>query len=501
LTKAYISATQKDLLDCREVVHAALRRLSIADVAMEAYVADGRPPLERCLADVAQCDIYVGLFAWRYGFRPAGHDKSITELEYREAVRLKKACYIFLLAESASWPMNQVDRGEDADRITALREELRTNHVCSFFTSADDLAAQVTAALANYKGPQDQAAGGDAEAEQPLTDEARDAYLVRLHQQYEGIELDVLSPGPAEDYLSVGLQSVFVEPSVREEAAPEVPRAWWHGIRAEEDPALPDDRQQAVLLRESYEMKAREWLFDVVPDPDHRLVVILGDPGSGKSAVTRYLALSLSGAEPNPRLAGLDGHLPVLIELREFLAHVGDGRCEGFLDYLDHRASMDSLGLPRDGLSRYLRGGGRALFLFDGLDEILDRHRRDIVAGQIAAFALQFKQARVLVTSRIVGYARRTLTEAGFDHFTLDDFDDEQIGRYLSGWHALTNNGRQAEAEAALQRGRIRDAIAGSAAIRELAGNPLLLTILAVMARSQELPKDAGSSTTTPPRC
>ncbi|WP_433056219.1 HEAT repeat domain-containing protein [Dactylosporangium sp. CS-033363] len=486
MTKAYISATQKDLLDCRGVVHAALRRLGIDDVAMEAYVAEGRPPLERCLADVAACDIYIGLFAWRYGFRPPGQAKSITELEYREAVRLGKACYIFLLSEDAAWPVIQVDRGEDLERMTALREELRTNHVCSFFTGPDDLSAEVTVALANYKGEQNESARGAA-AERPLTDAARDAYLGRLRQQYQGVELDVLNPGPS-DYLSIGLQAVFVEPSVREEAAPEVPRAWWQRIQTEDDPELPDDRQQAVRLRESYELKAREHLFDVVSDPDHRLVVVLGDPGSGKSAVTRFLALTLADGSVPARLTGLRDHLPVLIELRSFLAHLGDGRCENILDYLDHRAGTDQLGLPSDGLSRYLGSGGKALFLFDGLDEILDRQVRENTASQIAAFAVRFPDARVLVTSRIVGYARRTLTEAGFDHFTLDDFDDEQIERFLSGWQTLTMHAQ--EDEAAVQRARIRDAIGDSAAIRELAGNPLLLTILAVMARNQELPKE-----------
>ncbi|WP_433064097.1 caspase, EACC1-associated type [Dactylosporangium sp. CS-033363] len=484
--KAYISATQKDLLDCRSVVHDALRRLGLVDVAMEAYVADGRPPLERCLADVAACDIYIGLFAWRYGFRPTGHDQSITELEYREAVRLNKACYIFLLSEDAAWPLVHVDRGEDFERMTALREELRTNHVCSFFTGPEDLSAQVTVALANYRAPEDREPAGEAGG--PLAQDQVEAYLGRLRQQYQGVELDVLNPEPTMDYLSVGLQSVFVEPSVREEAAPEVPRAWRQRLQAEDDPELPDDRQQAVLLRESYELKAREQLFDVVADPGHRRVVILGDPGSGKSAVTRFLALSLAGGSVPARLTGLRDHLPVLIELRSFLAHLGDGRCESFLDYLDHRADTDQLGLPREGLTRHLRGGGRALFLFDGLDEILDPQRRDATAIQIAGFAAQFPSARVVVTSRVAGYARRTLTEAGFDHFTLDDLDDEQIEQFLSGWQAHT--ARTQEDEAAVQRARIRDAIADSAAIRELAGNPLLLTILAVMARDQELPKD-----------
>ena len=84
--KVYISATQKDLLEYRAAVHAVARRLEIDDVAMEAYGADIRPPLERCLADVRRCDLYVGLFAWRYGFRPPGQESSITELEYREAL-------------------------------------------------------------------------------------------------------------------------------------------------------------------------------------------------------------------------------------------------------------------------------------------------------------------------------------------------------------------------------------------------------------------------------
>lgn len=39
-------------------------------VAMEDYVAVDQPPLAKCLADVAEADIYLALFAWRYGFIP-----------------------------------------------------------------------------------------------------------------------------------------------------------------------------------------------------------------------------------------------------------------------------------------------------------------------------------------------------------------------------------------------------------------------------------------------
>jgi hypothetical protein len=39
--------------------------------AMEDYVAADDRPVDRCLADVAACTVYVGIIAWRYGYVPA----------------------------------------------------------------------------------------------------------------------------------------------------------------------------------------------------------------------------------------------------------------------------------------------------------------------------------------------------------------------------------------------------------------------------------------------
>src|SRR4051812_11353187 len=98
MTKAYISATFEDLRACRAEVRAALQRLRITDISMETYVAEDARPLEKCLADVAQADLYIGIFAWRYGYVPIGHEQSITELEYREARAQGKPCLIFILS-------------------------------------------------------------------------------------------------------------------------------------------------------------------------------------------------------------------------------------------------------------------------------------------------------------------------------------------------------------------------------------------------------------------
>ncbi len=96
MARIFVSSTSKDLEECREKVINVLRRMDDhQDVAMEYFVAEDKRPLEKCLEDVASCDLYIGIFAWRYGYIPDGYDKSMTELEYRKAVNNGKTCLIF----------------------------------------------------------------------------------------------------------------------------------------------------------------------------------------------------------------------------------------------------------------------------------------------------------------------------------------------------------------------------------------------------------------------
>ena len=57
MANIYVSSTFRDLREHRIAVRDALRGLGHVDVAMEHYAAEGRPPLERCLEDVAACDL------------------------------------------------------------------------------------------------------------------------------------------------------------------------------------------------------------------------------------------------------------------------------------------------------------------------------------------------------------------------------------------------------------------------------------------------------------
>ena len=81
----YISSTFEDLKHFRRRVYDQLRSLRQDVIGMEDYVAADERPLVKCLREVREADMYVGLFAWRYGYVPKTENpeqKSITELEY-----------------------------------------------------------------------------------------------------------------------------------------------------------------------------------------------------------------------------------------------------------------------------------------------------------------------------------------------------------------------------------------------------------------------------------
>jgi hypothetical protein len=120
--------------------------------AMEYYAAEDRRPADVCIQDVKASDIYVGIFAWRYGSTVPWGDPpqpiSITELEYRAAAERKR---LIFLADGAVWPKKHRDTvsGENdrGAKIAGLRKELGQSHMAKFFTTPDQLALQVTLSL------------------------------------------------------------------------------------------------------------------------------------------------------------------------------------------------------------------------------------------------------------------------------------------------------------------------------------------------------------------
>lgn len=149
MARIFISSTYEDLKAYRKDVYVRLTDIGHDVLAMEDYLASDKRSLERCLEDVRSCDIYVGIFAWRYGYIPPGETRSITECEYREAIRLGKECLIFLCEDGLSWPIKMTD--QNRAQIEQLREELGTRHTCKFFSGVDQLGSAVVRSILNSR--------------------------------------------------------------------------------------------------------------------------------------------------------------------------------------------------------------------------------------------------------------------------------------------------------------------------------------------------------------
>ncbi|MFF6828438.1 HEAT repeat domain-containing protein [Streptomyces longwoodensis] len=317
-------------------------------------------------------------------------------------------------------------------------------------------------------------------------------YADRLRQNYGRLDLEVLIPMGEGEHPQVGLREVYVPPVLR----PDPPRVELppelHKRLLETGEVLPDEtlppgvgKETVERVRQAYRERPPVALLEAISSPQAKRTILLGDPGSGKSTLARYIALALTNVDATGPLSQLNGWLPVVIELRRYAE--AEWRERTFEEFLDHLSSMEQMCVPREILEACLRGG-RAIVVFDGLDELFDPAVRAQVCRRIAAFATKYEDSRIIVTSRVIGYQRGTLDAAGFRHFMIQDLSQRQITEFVRLWYD-TVCPHDAVLRDRLCK-RVIGAVTHSRPVRELAGNPLLLTILAIIGRRKELPRD-----------
>ncbi len=143
--QVYLSSTLNDLQDERAAVRAALQHKCLV---IESYSADERTVRESCLADVAKCDLYIGILGLRYGHCPDG-GLSITELEFDEAVAGKLPQLIFIKKGSIDqkW-IDALSKESPPECIEAFIKKVNTRAV--EFSSAADLKFHVLNAYTDY---------------------------------------------------------------------------------------------------------------------------------------------------------------------------------------------------------------------------------------------------------------------------------------------------------------------------------------------------------------
>jgi hypothetical protein len=154
--RVFVGSTFDDLQLYRVAVMQTLHKLEVAVVGMESFGSQPDAPLDACIAAVGKCQAYIGIFAMRYGSTDPLSGKSITQLEYEEAQRLKLPSLIYLLDEEHQPILPKfVDTGTSAAQLKELKNSLKMRHLLSFFTTPDDLAKRIVLdlpAIAQHAG-------------------------------------------------------------------------------------------------------------------------------------------------------------------------------------------------------------------------------------------------------------------------------------------------------------------------------------------------------------
>lgn len=310
--------------------------------------------------------------------------------------------------------------------------------------------------------------------------------LVKAHGYIRFVEVPFLK-----DTTDVEIDSLYVDPqfSTREIHADTAPGTW---------PTLT----QAIKAIQKY----------------HHLV-LLGDPGSGKSTLVSCLTWQLSRpkiVKHNLWTEALGGLVPLPMILRDLKLRA-DISWQGLLDaFLEHR--VGKLLRTRQRIEQLLESG-RALVLLDGLDEIGDLTTRRRLRDAVQTGLSSYPSTRWILTSRIVGYEqvpfhidakfsenenlsikdgsyeiqsarvkkRKKATPKKkpqpslgriFEVMYLSPFSDQQINKFSHNWYT------QHEPESGLIREKSKnlvDAIHDNEGTQRLARIPYLLTLMALI--------------------
>jgi hypothetical protein len=196
--------------------------------------------------------------------------------------------------------------------------------------------------------------------------------------------------------------------------------------------------------------------------------VLLGDPGAGKTTAANVLAHSYASDTNRP--------VPFLVTLRDFAAPDSLGR--SIAEHIEYKLNtFYQCPAPIGYIDRLLLSR-RALVIFDGLDELLDTSRRSDISTRIERFCTEYPLARVLVTSRLVGYEESRLDNRQFTRYRLGAFSDEQVTEYVRKWFVQEIDMRDAH-------GWADSFLKESESASDLRQVPLMLSLLCILYRGE----------------
>ncbi len=146
--KVFLSSTYIDLIEHRRAAHDALEQLGLHVIGMESFGARPEDSTTACLKEVRESDLFVGIYAYRYGYIPKDSDISITEQEFNHAQKLGKPIFGFIVNEDHDWKIKHVEH-DKKDKLNTFLNKVKKQPV-EFFTTPDNLASGIASSVGHY---------------------------------------------------------------------------------------------------------------------------------------------------------------------------------------------------------------------------------------------------------------------------------------------------------------------------------------------------------------
>ena len=218
----------------------------------------------------------------------------------------------------------------------------------------------------------------------------------------------------------------------------------------------------------------------------HRHLVILGDPGAGKSSFTKQWAVRAARANP-------PSQIPVFVELRDFAARFPSTEHEPSAQllwrYIEAKLTEAKFSAVLPALEKAL-SESHGLIILDGLDEVKTDASREFVCGVVAAFAGSGSgKSRIIVTCRTYSYRNqqwslpRTTGTEGFQVVELAPLDRPRIEGYLAKLYGRLGDQAKAREKAPSLLANLQHHN-----LEQRAGNPLELFNMALLHWHYKLP-------------
>ncbi len=438
--------------------------------------ADGGVGVARGRELMRAADLTVAILAFRYG-DPASEDEGRSTLELAcDAPGAVERLVPLPRKGTVVDPETAYDQGPDGPddaRQARLRKLKRRVEEASIAYEPATLGSTLAAALRAWRKPRDPNPAAAAPAAMP-PGFARDLddYRRRVANTYGTIPLAGFGNPLA---VEVRLEDLFVPLHAR--VAHERDDAVWNAGEAAE---RFEGRTDEVALTEAF------WKGDAARG--RRGLVLLGDPGSGKTTHLKRLLLWI--VEKGGPSLGLDaGTVPLFLPLRALKSGEDDLRSFVLRTFRRELLSIDE-GFV-DGLLRH----PSLLFLLDGLDEIFDEGARRDATRWIERLLGAHPDARFAVTCRYAGYTREVRLDGRFLELELQPLTKAQAETFVRNWYRIVEEGLAKDEEQGRARGEQRAGdliellgradVRGAAQVFALTRNPLLLTAICIVHRDR----------------